>query len=354
MSFDLVVLGCGGGPDELNLSSYLFKTCQNQWCDGILSVEAGSGLGALRELLSRDPFIFEDLKVIGKDDLAEKVLDDGSPSQRAARIYSWIRTFLISHAHLDHVCGLIIGAGSTSSSSPRYIAGTETVVRDIDTVFGGQKLWPKLASRYESPASTFGFIYNSLSSFGPYHSLSPNISVLLLPITHGMVDGGTYESTAFFIRNDTTLEECLFFGDVEPDSISSYPQTLNVWRTAAPKIRDGMLSHIFLECSWTSARPIHLLFGHLSPPHILDELMALAREVVSVGRHSTRKILDSQLEGILRGVTLVIIHCKEPITPSNPESDIVDVIVGEVKKLVYPARLGVSVIGARQGMKLRF
>ena len=45
---------------------------------------------------------------------------------------TWIKNFLISHAHLDHIGGLIIGAGSTSSSSPRYIAGTETVVRDIE------------------------------------------------------------------------------------------------------------------------------------------------------------------------------------------------------------------------------
>jgi len=224
----------------------------------------------------------------------------------------------------------------------------------IVSPFLGQRLWPRLASRYESPASTFGFIYNSLSPFGPYHNLSPNISVLLLPITHGKVDGGIYESTAFFIRNDTTLRECLFFGDVEPDSVSAYPQTLNVWRTAAPKIRDGVLSHIFLECSWTSARPNHELFGHLSPPHVLDELVALAREVFSVRRPLTEKILDSQLEGVLRGVTLVITHCKEPIGSSDPGNNIVDVIVGEVKALVYPMRLDISVIGARQGMNLRF
>lgn len=114
-----------------------------------------------------------------------------------------------------------------------------------------------------------------------------------------------------------------------------------------------VLSHIFLECSWTSARPNHELFGHLSPPHLLDELVALAREVFSVRRPLTEKILDSQLEGVLRGVTLVIIHCKEPIGSPDPGNNIVDVIVGEVKALVYPMRLGISVIGARQGMNLR-
>ncbi len=105
----------------------------------ILKSSLGSGLGALRELLARDPFVFEDQNVCQSSDLAVNgVAGPGSPSQQAARIYSWIKTFLISHAHLDHVSGLILGAGSTSSSSPRYIAGTETVVRDIDTVFGGE------------------------------------------------------------------------------------------------------------------------------------------------------------------------------------------------------------------------
>ena len=105
----------------------------------MLNASLGSGLGALRDLLTREPFVFEDQGDCWSNNLvASGVAGPGSPSQQAARIYSWIKTFLISHAHLDHVSGLIIGAGSTSSSSPRYIAGTETVVRDIDTVFGGE------------------------------------------------------------------------------------------------------------------------------------------------------------------------------------------------------------------------
>ena len=63
-TFDLVVVGSGGGPYETNLSSsvsrlvpfslrvrltlynasvdrYLFKTCDTSWKDGIIALEAG-------------------------------------------------------------------------------------------------------------------------------------------------------------------------------------------------------------------------------------------------------------------------------------------------------------------------
>ena len=108
------------------------------------------------------------------EDLIE---DDDAPSRRAARIYSWIRfvshqetlsltkhwnrTFLVSHAHLDHVNGLILGAGATASPLPRYIAGLESVIRDLESVFDGQKLWPRLARRKEEPVPSHGYVYDS-------------------------------------------------------------------------------------------------------------------------------------------------------------------------------------------------
>ena len=55
---------------------------------------------------------------------------------------------------------------------------------------------------------------------------------------------GAYESTAFFIRHDPSEQEFLFFGDVEPDSLAETPQTINVWRAAAPKIPEK-LSYIY-------------------------------------------------------------------------------------------------------------
>lgn len=185
---------------------------------------------------------------------------------------------------------------------------------------------------------------------------------------------GTYESSAWFIRNDETRREFLFFGDVEPDTISRNPRTRSVWKAAAPKIRAGSLNTIFLECSYRSDRQTSELFGHLSPPHVLNELRSLATELVLVdepvkpkpkpwfaflwsflGFHTpepVRTLPDSELRGVLKGVRLVIIHCKASTAQFPEGQTVADVISTEVRELVDAAGLGVSVVAAKQGMKL--
>ncbi|KAF8310153.1 hypothetical protein DL93DRAFT_2099545 [Clavulina sp. PMI_390] len=520
MSFDLVVVGCGGGPSELNLSSYFVKARENSWAQGILALEAGSGLGALKEILVDHPLVFEDegarVPITG---------GGGSASKRAASIYSCIRTFLVSHAHFDHVAGLVIGAGSTTSTLRRFVVALPTVIHDLQTVFDGQKLWPRLVLQSTEPALPFCYTYHPIPPHSPYTTIAPSLSARLLPITHGMItpfsspsdsqsqppshshshqakpQSISYDSTAFFIRNDTTQQEFLFFGDVEPDSISSFPRNRAVWEEAAALIISPIprwpttfggappspagslprLSHIFLECSYPNGRRKEELFGHLSPPHVRDEMRVLACEVVKArktlnntvrrtsmgvipsgsalsppfrsfstagqvngnGVHATNGVsttngvaagggmgaavgalfnrarrrrqstitsasvpsllstasssqttytpdsdsplsmngngtfspsspvscapssmpmplADADLVGALEGMTLVIIHCKEPVddTGANPdgggEVDIRTIIRDEVEQLLKPLRLGIRVVVARQGMRMTF
>jgi hypothetical protein len=88
-----------------------------------------------------------------------------------------------------------------------------------------------------------------------------------------------YNSTAYFIQDKTTLREVLIFGDVEPDSISIHPRNQYVWNDAAPKIAEGRLKAILIECSYNDARPDDKLFGHMNPRHLMQELCVLARGV---------------------------------------------------------------------------
>ncbi|KAF1835843.1 hypothetical protein BDW02DRAFT_266819 [Decorospora gaudefroyi] len=91
------------------------------------------------------------------------------------------------------------------------------------------------------------------------------------------------DSTAYFIRADSTLttpkREILIFGDVEPDSLSLSPRTAQIWAEAAPKIAAGILKGIFIEVSYTNAQADAVLFGHLAPRHLIDELQNLASMV---------------------------------------------------------------------------
>lgn len=52
-----------------------------------------------------------------------------------------------------------------------------------------------------------------------------------------------------------------------------------MWIDAAPKIVEGRLKAIFIECSYNDARPDDKLFGHMKPRHLMQELCVLAREV---------------------------------------------------------------------------
>ncbi|OQN95999.1 hypothetical protein B0A48_17990 [Cryoendolithus antarcticus] len=85
------------------------------------------------------------------------------------------------------------------------------------------------------------------------------------------------DSTAYFLRDAETAREMLFFGDVEPDSISLTPRNHVVWAEAARKIASGCLTGIFIECSYDDSQADAYLFGHLAPRHLIAELQVLAQ-----------------------------------------------------------------------------
>lgn len=101
------------------------------------------------------------------------------------------------------------------------------------------------------------------------------------------------DSTAYFIRAESTpmtpTKEILIFGDVEPDSISLSPRTAQVWAEAAPKIAAGILTGIFIECSYTNVQGDAVLYGHLAPRHLLAELQALADMVREARKEHERE-----------------------------------------------------------------
>ncbi|KAK2608804.1 3',5'-cyclic-nucleotide phosphodiesterase pde1 [Conoideocrella luteorostrata] len=95
-----------------------------------------------------------------------------------------------------------------------------------------------------------------------------------------------YDSSAYFIQDQSHRREVLIFGDVEPDSISLSPRNLNVWQEAAPKIAAGTLTAIFIECSYDDSQSNDRLFGHLKPCFIMDEMQTLASEVTAARKVS--------------------------------------------------------------------
>ncbi|KAI0371767.1 cyclic-AMP phosphodiesterase [Pilatotrama ljubarskyi] len=353
-TFDIFVVGSGGGPYEDNLSSYLLKPSGSPWKDGIIALEAGSGLGALNRLLTERAEVFT----------SPSEEEDVPKTPTAADIYSWIRCYLITHPHLDHINGLVLSAGS-AKGPPKPVHGTQETLEVVAEAFSG-KLWPALASWTEKP--NISYLLSPLSTDGNYVPISDDISVRTLCISHGQrEEGEPYYSSAYAIRHIRTAREFLFFGDVEPDSEAEDPCNLEVWRAAAPKI-PHTLSAIFIECSWPSGRPDELLYGHLSPEHLVKELTVLAREVVQSRDRSRgqaheesaqdqprkrRRKRDSDpevdLRGALEGLRVFITHCKDDLHGVF-DKPIHEVITGQVQELLQVLALGVEIVAVEQGM----
>ncbi|KAF8275201.1 cAMP phosphodiesterases class-II-domain-containing protein [Lactarius quietus] len=334
-TFDLVVVGSGGGPFETNLSSYLLKPCEVPWTDGIIALEAGSGIGTLYQLINRNATLFDGLS--------------------AHQVYSLIHCFLISHAHLDHVAGLILSAGSLQGCRKRVCA-PPSALKTLETIFS-DRIWPNLASWDENDAP-FKLLYHQLNFDDAYETVfRDSVSVRAMPVLHGQNDTlGDYESSAFFVRHDASGQQFLFFGDVSPDSLAAHtPQTIAVWRTAAPLIPHA-LSALFIECSWPSGRPDERLFGHLSPEHLVDELVVLAAEPERRRkRMKCRRKMSADPpplpQGPLAGLRVYIIHCKEDLE-GKYEKPISQVIRDQVDALVQAKGLGAEVLSADQGMTI--
>ncbi|GAA5820140.1 hypothetical protein JCM3770_005388 [Rhodotorula araucariae] len=365
-AFELLVLGCGGGPIETNLSSFLIKPFARSWTDGCTGIEAGSTIGAVAMLVERNPYAFEGFGLQIGVDADELDLASVTPSgaeddawfgkevgvgregggKAAARVWDLISCFAITHAHLDHIAGLIISSAACRPP-PKPVYGVTRTIANIERLMDGG-VWPMLGGWDDSVTIGRAYHYKHVPTRTKTPlPLSPLLSFHSFPLSHGLdpsafhkhkkgakprpppsdSDGGMcltecYDSTAFFVREEESGREMLFFGDVEPDSISLREFNLDIWKAAAPKIVAGLLSVIFLECSYPSSQPKDKLFGHFSPPFILEEMVVLADQVRRA-RLGAGWTPEEAAEAPLRDVIVVIQHIKDDIFSfPTPSSDV--------------------------------
>ncbi|KAF4463934.1 3 5 -cyclic-nucleotide phosphodiesterase, partial [Fusarium albosuccineum] len=141
-----------------------------------------------------------------------------------------------------------------------------------------------------------------------------------------------YDSSAYFIQDQTSHREVLIFGDVEPDSISLSPRNLQIWQEAAPKIASGSLRAIFIECSYDDSQSNDRLFGHLKPVFVMEELRTLAGEV-DIARKM--RALDTKKrkrggstteEAPRRNPSLANLSPDDPVSPKTLKASAADIM----------------------------
>ena len=97
---------------------------------------SGSGLGTLAQVIESHPAAFVDFKLRASSSVA-----------KANEVLGLVRSYLITHAHLDHTAGMVLSAG-TFAERKRVIATPRT----LDTIMGifAGGVWPELATQDES------------------------------------------------------------------------------------------------------------------------------------------------------------------------------------------------------------
>ncbi len=251
--FLVLPLGVSGGELEDNLSSYLVAAFDTQ---DFIALDAGTLCSAIKKIPSAE-YAKIGIKTVAGQSLAATLLTQH------------VKTYLISHAHLDHISGLVMC--STIDSHKEILGSNPTIDNLRDHIFNWQ-IWPNLADEGKQPTLK-QYHYQRLNYSISYPVSGTQMSVQAFPLNHG----GGYPSTAFLLESKGFY--LLYFGDTGADSIEQSQDIQKVWQAVAPLIRQHKLTAIFIESSYLNERPNKLLFGHLRPDLLLSELNTLAKIV---------------------------------------------------------------------------
>lgn len=272
--FTLLPLGVAGGLEEGNLSAYLVKppgATQQVLLDG----------GTIREGLT---------KAFQNGALTAAASWGSSPVQPF--IQQHIAAYFISHAHLDHVAGLAINA---TDDTAKPIFGLAAVLADVRDHLFNWRIWPNFGD--DGPPPRLGkYHYQPLTAGKALTLPRINLTVEAWPLGHGQ----NYGSTAFLLESGGRY--LLYCGDTGPDSVEGHDHLQRLWQRLAPLVLEQRLDAILLESAYPSDRPDALLFGHLTPRHLLAEMAVLAT------------LVDSR--EAMKNLVVVVTHVK-PAPPAD-------------------------------------
>jgi 3',5'-cyclic-nucleotide phosphodiesterase len=304
--FDIVSLGALGGIQDGNLSAYLVHPHDD---DRAVTFDVGTLVNGLR--ISDEKGAFDAIKLPA----------DSSLNRAGYVLTNRIKGYLVSHAHLDHVAGLVI-ASPDDSKKPIYALPSVNAAL-IDSYFNWQA-WPNFSDRGKAPQLK----KYSLENLAPGVSVplqDTKMNVTAFPLSHGGV-----ESTAFVVESDGDV--MVYFGDTGPDAIEKTMKMRAVWLAVADKARQHKLKAILIESSYTSDRPDAQLFGHLTPKWILKSL------------HELDELAGGKA---LKDLPVMITHIKYSLTREQPQARM-------EQELAAENDLGVRFIIPQQGSRWHF
>jgi len=304
--FDLVVLGALGGIQDGNLSATLVHPHGD---DRAVTCDVGALVNGLRVADEKGAFSSITMPA------------DSAQSRVGYVLTNLIKGYLISHAHLDHVAGLVI-ASPDDSKKPIY--ALPSVAADMVETYFNWRAWPNFTDRGKAP---------QLKKYA-FEELKPGVAIPIkdtaMTVTAFPLSHGGMESTAFLLESGS--DGLLCFGDTGPDAVEKGTRLADVWTAVAERAKQKRLKAIVIESSYTSDRPDNLLFGHLTPRWVLSELHELDKRAGG---------------GALKGLPVVVSHIKYALTKEQPQKQM-------LQELEAGNDLGVRFVIPEQGSRWHF
>lgn len=304
--FEIIPLGIYGGLKDGNLSAYLLKTNVGE---DYIALDGGALVHGLEVAVERQS-------------VRHKNVED--------LLHNHIPTYLISHAHLDHLMGLVMAQPELREQ--QTIMAREETMQALQKNIFNWSVWGNFGDSGEVPH--LNYQHHQTIPLLQWVTI-PNVTELYVkafPLSHsGMA------SSAFLIRYKR--DYILYFGDTGADRIEKSTNMETVWKEIAPLIRNKQLHAIMLECSFLNSQPDDKLFGHLKPNLFMFELRQLA------------SIVDPlDLRNSLRGLPVVVTHIKPRLGDlANSKEDTVRQLISELSQ---ENDLGVELIKPEQGIML--
>lgn len=306
--FDVVALGVDGGVSDGNLTSYLIRS-DNQ--PQYLALDAGSLLPGIAKGLEKGSF----------PQVTPELAAPYTPQGYVFR--QLIGGYFISHGHLDHVAGLIIG--SPEDARKNIYAQADTILTLRNHYFNW-KAWPNFTDA--GNGSRLGTY--RLQTVRPQQRFTlgvTGLSGVMYPLSHDR-----YPSSMLLVSDRSG--SFAYFGDTGPDALEQSRNLDTAWRALGPLIEQKKLKGMMIETSYPNGVEDKNLYGHLTPAWLLKELKNLARY--------------SGGEGSLKDFPVVISHIK----PSLKQGE--DVRATIKQQLDQGNDLGVKFILMEQGDRQTF
>jgi len=238
------------------------------------------------------------------------------PAEKVLRQY--IKSYCISHAHLDHISGLIINSPDDTNKT---IYGLSSTLETIKTHYFTWESWANFTDEGETPQLK-KYHYQALSPDSVVAIKNTEMTVQAFPLSHSNLT-----STAFLLKNNDAY--ILYLGDTGPDAIEKSQNLHKLWLAVAPLIKSHQLKAIMIEVSFPDEQPDKTLFGHLTPKWLMKEMQDLA------GLAGTDN---------LKGFNIVVTHVKPPETA-----------IQKIKKqLTAENTLQLNVVYPQQGKPINF